>query len=138
MAIRREYRLIITTNNDGSESMECYPVGNFGTLQNIPMIRTDNYLIDLVPPRENTINTRDLIFEDVIVSMSTYDFDRIHEWDTLADELCTICAEDVCSQSTVKDLECGHIFHISCLRRHCCMYSVKCPNCRLDLRQNIH
>ena len=139
MVFVREYRLIITTNDDGSETLQTIPVNtsNFFNTFSSRYINTEQLLIDLTNPETDDDGVGDLLFEDVVVSMDPYDFDNIGEWETLADETCTICSDTVHGCSVVKDLLCEHIFHIGCLRRHCTMYSVKCPNCRMDLRDNI-
>ena len=48
-------------------------------------------------------------------------------------ESCTICRERFQSNSIIRKLQCGHIFHIGCVDQWF-ENNVRCPVCRTDLR----
>jgi hypothetical protein len=48
-------------------------------------------------------------------------------------ESCTICRERFQSNSIIRKLQCGHIFHIGCIDQWF-ENNVRCPVCRTDLR----
>ena len=56
----------------------------------------------------------------------------------LLDKVCSICIADLKDSKDGKicELTCGHIFHLSCVYGWLTKQSVKCPNCRKDLKNN--
>ena len=49
-------------------------------------------------------------------------------------ETCSICRDNFDENSVVRRLGCEHIFHIGCIDTW--FESIRCPLCRLDLRDN--
>lgn len=51
---------------------------------------------------------------------------------TLEDSQCSICLEQINNNDTMQLTECGHIFHVDCIRRHR-RNNDNCPVCRSNL-----
>jgi hypothetical protein len=79
-------------------------------------------------------------FEDVKVTLSTSDFeklsDSIAENQVLKTEDCNICLETIGKRKALK-LNCSHSFHTKCLKKWLTSYKTSCPCCRTDCRDYL-
>ena len=50
---------------------------------------------------------------------------------------CSICQEEENDSNSMYQLECGHVFHISCIQRWWRSGHNSCPNCRSDTFNRI-
>jgi len=75
------------------------------------------------------------------VTLADLQYDRrgvgvlgIYPYDTFSEDhgACTICLEEITSESGFKVTLCNHSFHPRCLFR-ALHYEARCPNCRADL-----
>jgi len=51
--------------------------------------------------------------------------------DNLPEQACSICLNTIDNDNTIELTECGHLFHINCLRTHR-NNSDNCPVCRFN------
>jgi len=86
----------------------------------------------------------DLDLEDVKVTLSDEEFDKISEVckENVADKDCVICLESIsknqCEEDSVVKLKCDHFFHRECIKEWLCKANVHCPVCRSDTRQGVN
>jgi hypothetical protein len=79
-------------------------------------------------------NTSELDLEDVPIVISSEMYRNIPEKSGSKETDCSICGECLENQ-VIKNLKCKHEFHVECLKTHLTCYNVRCPMCRLDLRE---
>ena len=70
--------------------------------------------------------------ENVRVTLTPEQFDRLSLRTDTETETCAIC--QTMSDETMVETPCNHLFHVECARQHFVHYSVHCPTCRHDLR----
>ena len=73
---------------------------------------------------------------DVIVSLKESFFDSLPVRECSENELCIICQENIEPGTIIKQIKCGHEFHIECIRPWLTLESVSCPTCRTELCDN--
>lgn len=73
---------------------------------------------------------------DVVVTLKESYFDSIKEKNCIAGEVCIICQDEFEEETLVKELKCGHEFHIGCLKPWLTKESTHCPMCRIELCDN--
>ena len=163
MIIKTEYKLTISINTEtGEQSQSISPINDFfeiydgnptfpsvfpGVLQETVFntsrhqrqYTTIYYPQDNTYPPDSDIDSEDLVSQelelhDVAITLSTHQFDNLDERRVSFDCTCSICRDTIVIDDHIKDLQCGHEFHISCLRHLFTNYSVKCPLCRMDVR----
>lgn len=90
-------------------------------------------------PTETSFFDLGMIFpeqNDVIVSLKESFFDSLPVQECSDNELCIICQEDIEPETMIKQIKCGHEFHIDCLRPWLTQKSIKCPICRAEICDN--
>lgn len=92
------------------------------------------------PSHSSSPITRNNRFEDVKVILRKNELDK-HEackYNTLDDETratnnkCTICLDDFTEQTSVRKMDCNHVFHKKCIDKWLLEYNYKCPMCRKE------
>lgn len=86
---------------------------------------------------EQTENEDYGYLSDVPITISSREYDDIGERNVSGQNVCSICQDRLLVGDIVKDLQCNHEFHIHCLRQYFTSYNVKCPVCRLDVRDTV-
>ena len=82
------------------------------------------------------------LFEDVKVTVSNEDFDKLEEITITdinikdyKDKDCNICLEQYELNNNIKILPCKHFFHKNCIKEWLCNEKINCPICRKDIRE---
>lgn len=83
-------------------------------------------------------NLEDMIGEDVKITLSNEEFNKLDSGATL-DEVkfkeCPICLDDITScVNKLIILKCKHVYHRNCIKEWLCNQSTKCCICRYDTR----
>lgn len=87
--------------------------------------------------------TTDVEFEDVKVTLTKQDFDKLFKQkiDDNSEYLtkeCNICMDEYKINDDIVKLGCNHVFHSDCIRNWLCNERVTCPVCRKDTREDLN
>ena len=79
-----------------------------------------------VDQRPETLDEKSLMEKQKV-----YKYDGSH-----SDKICSICIGELkeSKDGMLCELICGHIFHLACVKDWLTKQSVKCPNCRKNLK----
>jgi hypothetical protein len=84
---------------------------------------------------ENQISS----FEDIKITLSGEEFDKIIKLEEDIEGVCNICLDDLCIEEPkdiIVSLHCKHFYHKNCINKWLTQQSTKCPVCRYDCRDN--
>ena len=108
---------------------------SFGNLLEETLNNTfDDIIVNLIDSINNHEDSEsDLYYddlEDVKITLSEADFNKLENSNSSGDCNCSICLESFSVKEILKKLPCMHIFHTECIQIWLTEQSNKCPICR--------
>ena len=88
--------------------------------------------IDIIEEKEDMEDQKEEEIERIRVRIPTYSIPphiRRAYLENMTEQQCSICLSRVENNDTIELTECGHLFHLNCLRRHR-LNNNNCPVCR--------